>query len=138
MTNPADPSEPPKEDHQGFSQKWDHLKKNQRLNRIYDYSQQNPRDTIAYILLVLGMIILFFNPFFGALLIGIVLGLYYSAEFLFVFYHLNEFIHEQGIVRSITAGAALLAIAFGAPGLVIGTGFSVMLRSLFGSDPSKK
>jgi len=131
MTNQQKPEDPLKKN---FSEEWENLKKNNRLHKLYDYSKQNPKDTIAYILLIFGIIFFFFNLFFGSLLIGVVLGYYYFSEFNFVFQHLNEFIEEQGLVRSIVALAALIVIVFGIPGLVIGTIFSILIRRIAGVD----
>lgn len=131
MTSQQNPGDPSKKN---FSEGWENLKKNNRLHRLYDYSKQNPKDTIAYILLIFGIIFFFFNAFFGSLLIGIVLGFYYFSEFNFFFQHLNEFIEEQGLVRSIVALAAMLVIAFGIPGLILGTVFSIVIRRIVGVD----
>ena len=138
MTNSSQPNPDLNSKKTRFSDKWDDLKQRRGFSKFYDYTTHHPKDTIAYILLIFGIILLFFNPFFGSLIIGIVFGLYYASELNFFFNHLNDFIEEQGVVRSIAVGAVLIAILYGVPGLLIGTFFSLVIGKFYNSDFKSK
>jgi hypothetical protein len=101
-----------------------------------DYAKTNTRDTIAYIILIVGVIMLFFEPFLGQLLIGIIAGLYFAVELDDLLKNGNTFIEEQGIVRSIILGVTALAFLIAAPGIFIGAAIAILLRLLFGGLPT--
>lgn len=97
---------------------------------LYTYAKSNTRDTIAYILLVIGLILLFFAPFWGGLLIGVVIGLYFANEILSVLTNINDFIDRQGLVKSLILAALALAFFIAAPAIFIGAALTVLARFL--------
>lgn len=105
---------------------------------LIDFVKSNTRDTAAYVLLVIGMVFLFFEPLFGGILIGLVAGIYFSEEINFLLKNGNEFIEEQGIVRSIVLGITALALFISAPGIFIGAALAIALKHLFGSNEEKE
>lgn len=102
-----------------------------------DFFKSNTKDTIAYLLLIIGLVFLFFQPFFGGILIGLVAGLYFGKEINSLIQNGNEFVEEQGMVRSIVLGVTLLALFISAPGIFIGAALSIALRHLFGAEETK-
>lgn len=103
---------------------------------LYTYAKSNTRDTIAYILLVIGLILLFFAPFYGGILIGLVIGLYFANEILAIVTNINEFIDRQGAVRSLILGALALAFLIAAPSIFIGAAITVLAKFLFADKKS--
>lgn len=91
-------------------------------------SSLNPRDVIAYVLVILGICLLFFLPLYGGLIIGIVTGLYFSKEILDSSRKYEEFIEEQGFVRVLILGGLLLAFIISAPAIFIGIALMIALK----------
>lgn len=111
-------------------------KKEERFHGLFHFAKTNTRDAIAYIMLIVGIILLFFERFSGELLIGIIFGLYYSMEIQSLFRNFNEFIEEQGIVRGIVLGVTAIALFISAPGIFIGAILAVIIKYLFSPDKS--
>lgn len=86
------------------------------------------KDLVAYILLILGIVLLFFQPIYGGLLIGIVGGVYFSNEIIEVLKRLTTLIEEQGITRSLILGGLVLAFFICAPAIFVGAALVVCLR----------
>ena len=97
------------------------------------FSPSTARDIVAYVLLALGIVLLFFQPLYGGLLIGIVVGVYFAKDILFVVRHFEEFIDERGTARSIILLGLLLAFFISAPAIFIGA-VLVMAIQLFITD----
>lgn len=133
------PNEPKKpEERSTFKDKFDSLRKHEKVEGLYQFARTNTKDTIAYIIAIIGIILLFFQPFFGCLLIGIVGGLYFSPEINFLLKHSNEFIEDQGMVRSVILGIILIAFFIAAPGIFIGAALALALKLLFGTQDVPK
>lgn len=93
-----------------------------------NFFQPSTKDMIAYILLVLGIILLFFQHLYGGILIGIVAGVYFSKEILSIIRNANDYIEEQGLARSLIIAGILLAFLISAPAIFIGAAIVVGLR----------
>lgn len=111
-------------------------KKEEKFHGLFSFARTNTKDAIAYIILIIGIILLFFERFSGELLIGVIFGLYYSPEIQSLFRNFNEFIEEQGIVRGIVLGVTALALFISAPGIFIGAVLAVIIKYLFNTDKS--
>src|ERR1700728_3945224 len=85
------------------------------FGKAYDYAKSNNRDTIAYILLVIGLFLMFFEPWFGEILIGIIFGLYFSQEITDVIVNHVGIIDRLGIARSLVLTFVLLVFLISAP-----------------------
>ncbi len=106
------------------------LKKNENVDTIVNYAQSHVLDTIAYIILVIGIIWSFFHPFFGGLLVGLITGWYYYVEIYTLVKGFQEFIDVQGTEKSIVLGAVVLVLLVQAPGVVIGTLLTALIRGV--------
>lgn len=109
-------------------------KEEKEASGLFNFAKTNTKDAIAYIILIIGVILLFFERFSGELLIGIIFGLYYSFEIQSLFRNFNEFIEEQGIVRGIVLGVTTIALFISAPGIFIGAVLAVIIKYLFAAD----
>lgn len=145
MTNhtPAKQTKEPPESHESFKEKFQasfqRLKSNEKLEQTFSYATANTRDTISYVILIIGIVLLFFHDIYGGALIGLIAGFYFSSEILALFHNSNAFIEEQGIVKSLIGGGLLLALFISAPAIFVGIALAVAVRQiLFPEAPLKK
>ncbi len=119
-----------------FNETLDNLKKNEKIEDIYNYAKSNTADTVAYVAMILGILILFFEPFYGGTIIGVVTGLYFSKEIMRPARNVEGFVEELGMVRSLIFGGLLLAFFIKAPMIFIGAAIAVLVKQLL--LPEKK
>ncbi|MEC7839790.1 MAG: hypothetical protein VX777_07105 [Chlamydiota bacterium] len=112
----------------------DNLKKNEKIEDLYNYAKSNTADTVAYVAMILGLLILFFEPFYGGTIIGIVTGLYFSKEIMKPVGNLENFIEEFGMVRSLILGGLLLAFFIKTPMIFISAAAVVAVKQLIAPD----
>jgi hypothetical protein len=96
--------------------------------RFIDYFNSSTRDILAYAMLVIGVLLLFFHPLVGEFLIGVVAGAYFSKEINDLIKNYQNVVEEQGLVRSLILGGILLAFLVAAPGIFIGIAFIMILK----------
>ena len=90
-------------------------------NDIFAFAKKNKEQTIAYILLALGLLfLLFFNNLLGGLLIGMVAGYYFSCEIIHYIRNIGQIIGGQDKLRYVILTALLLGLFIAAPGIFIG------------------
>lgn len=127
---------PPKK---GFKEKFKNSLKdfqsNENMGRMMSGANENTRDTISYIILIIGIILLFYNPNYGGLLVGLVAGFYFSSEILALRKNLKEFIEDSGIVKSLIGFGFILALFILAPMVFIGLILAVATRLVLFPDP---
>lgn len=126
----TDQPKEPEEVHEDLHEK----KVDREFGGLFNFAKTNTRDAIAFIILIIGIILLFFERFAGELLIGVIFGLYYSIEIESLFRNFNEFIEEQGAARGVVLGITALALFISAPGIFIGTILAVIIKYLFTGD----
>lgn len=133
MTSSSDPS-PKEPEKKSFKEKFEEsfarLKASEKMTNIGSFATSNTRDSIAYVILIIGIILLFFHAFYGGLLIGIISGFYFSSELIAFIKSANQLIDEQGIVRSLIAGGVLLAFLISAPAIFIGMIIAIAIRQI--------
>lgn len=91
-----------------------------KIENFVDYAKQNKWDTAAHLVLVLGLILMFFIPLFGSILVGLITGLYFSKEIVEAFKNRKQLIYEAGTVRSLVFVGTVVAFLIAAPGVFIG------------------
>ncbi|MGK5594435.1 MAG: hypothetical protein ACSNEK_03645 [Parachlamydiaceae bacterium] len=106
------------------------FRSNEKLNGLGDITPSSTRDSIAYVILIVGIILLFFHPIYGGLLIGLISGFYFSSELLAFLQAINHLIDEQGIVRSLVAGALFIGLFISAPAIILGMIAAVGIRKI--------
>lgn len=121
-----------------FSEKLKKLADRERLSHLFEYANNNVRETVSYALLTLGILLLFAIPFLGQALIGIVIAIYFGGEILNFFFDYDKYIHELGIPRSIIIAGALLALCILAPFVFIGIAAMIIFRYLMHDQLPKK
>ena len=91
-------------------------------------------ESFSYLVLFFGLILCLFYPFWGGILVGLILGGYFSQTMLDKAATFKDFIEHEGIFRGFVVFAAALALLFEAPGLFIGTLIGIYVRPLFGDS----
>lgn len=146
QTNPSAPNSSPQpekpKEKTGFTEKFksslDKFRTNEQMEHLVGYATSNTRDTVSYVLLIIGIVLLFFYPFYGGILVGLIAGFYYSSEVLALFQSFNEFLDDQGIVKSLILGGLFLALFISAPAIFIGIAIAVAIRQILFPESQKK
>lgn len=109
-----------------------------RLQQLFAFAKDNTRDTIGYVLLLLGILLMFFpvTSIIGSLIVGIIFGLYFIDELIDAFRNYASMIEEHGPIKSVIFGGTLLALFFRAPFVFVGAALIVGLKLLL--FPEKK
>lgn len=136
MTNPA--QDPNKKD-ESFKDKLKHtadnFKKNEKIEEVVNYASSNTRDVVAYALLVAGLLLMLTESArYGATLIGIIFGLYFSEEIVAFLKNFRELTGRIGMVHSLILAATLLALFIAAPFLFIGALVALAVREFITTD----
>lgn len=100
-------------------------------DNLLDYCKTNLRDMIAYALLIIGILILFFEPIVGGLLVGLVFGIYFGNEVIAYLTHWKEGIHYQRVAKHIIIAGLAIAFFISAPAIFIGTAIAMAIKQLF-------
>lgn len=103
-----------------LTKKFDNLKNDNRLDGAFSFAKSNTKDTLAYIFLIIGIILIFFETQLGGLILGVITGLYYSDEIIYIVKHFNELLEEQGFVRVLILAALFVAFFILLPFLFLG------------------
>lgn len=98
---------------------------------LMTYIKSNQRDTIAYVVLVIGVILTLFQFPLGYLLVGIVAGLYFSEEIMSFFQKSENLWEEEALPRTLIIGGVAIALILAAPFLFLGTAVTVAILELF-------
>lgn len=99
---------------------------------FFEFVSTHKWDSIAYLLLFIGLIVMFFHDVIGGLIVGVILGIYFSDNLKSRFEQLKEHVEHEGIFKSFVAVAAVIALFISTLGLCVGTVIGVLLRPLFG------
>jgi len=118
----TDPKKPDEDESfkERLTKKLDNLKNNESVDGLFNFAKSNTKDTLAYILLIIGIILMFFEPRSGGLLIGLITGLYFSDEIIDIIKNFNGLIEEQGLVRVLVLAALFVTVFILLPFLFLG------------------
>lgn len=104
-----------------------------KLNRgVIHFLTENKWEIVSYFLLFIGLLLAFSSQLFGGLLVGLILGIYFSQEVCQKAASFKDFIDKEGIFRGFIVVAAVLALLILASGLLIGTAIGAWLRPFLG------
>lgn len=110
------------------------LKKSAKSDDLFGFAKENTRDTVAYIFLIVGFLLLFFEPLYGGTILGILLGLYFTAELVSFWKNSHEWIEEWGMVKTLVLAGILLSFfvsSIGAAVIIVVAAITVILKQLF-------
>lgn len=131
MTNPMN-----KQDDKANQVKSGEKEKPTFIGGAVDMAKSNIGDTIAYIILIGGLLFSFFHPFFGGMPVGFIMGLYFSKKVFEMTAEFRAYISNEGIFHGFIIIASVAALAISAPGLCLGLFIGAMARPLFGKTIS--
>jgi len=117
-----------------ISKTFDSLKKNANVDSILNYAKNNTLDTIAYVLIFVGILWSIFQGFYGDLLVGLVAGFYFSKEIVNHVKNYNEFVQQQGLARSIICAATMFVLFISNPGVFIGAAIMAGIKMILRTD----
>lgn len=123
-----------KVENNNFSETIENLKKNKNIDSLLTYAKNNTQDTVAFILMIIGILWMLGQPFNGGILVGLVVGFYFSKELISFVKGYNTFIEEQGYAKAIILGAGALSLFVMAPGIFIGVAVMTALKFLLKAD----
>ena len=126
---PEKPKKKQEEKHP-LSETIESLKQNQKVESILSYAKSNSQEAIAYALMLVGIVWMFFNAFYGGILVGLIAAFFYSKEIILFIKNIEDFYHEEGIAKSVIGGGCLLALFFAAPGIFLGAGVMIGIKLL--------
>ena len=98
-----------------------------------DFLRSNLGDIIAYIFLTLGLLYSFFEPFWGGIPVGLILGIYFSPHIFQLIAQFREFLIQEGIFRGFAIIACIAALIISAPGLCLGLAGGTIVKVFFRS-----
>lgn len=131
MNNPTFSEDPDNKDERPRWRKaLDSLLHKDNIDRFYSFASSNTRDTLAYILLLTGLLLLFFEPFYAGALIGVIFGLYFSEELIDLAKNYRHVIQNQASIRSLIFAGLLISLLISAPFIFLGTFVAVTVKQL--------
>lgn len=120
----------PKEEKNKISESLENLTKNENIENIVTYAKKNTRDTIAYVLLLLGLVWMLVEPFFGGVLVGLIVGYYFSPEIIDFAKGFNKSISQAALARRVVLSTIAVVFFLLAPGIFFGIAIIVALKFL--------
>jgi hypothetical protein len=111
-----------------FKESWESFKPKERFDNLYSFARTNTADTIAYVILFIGLILWIFQYFFGGLLIGIVGGFYFGDTLIAWARNLREYVETESVIRSLILIGIILGLVIGAPSIFIGAVAAIGIR----------
>lgn len=105
-------------------------RKPEAFDDLISYAKANTKDTVAFVLIIIGAVMMFFDPFWAGLIVGVVGGIYFGDEVLAVIRGSNDLLETQGHARSFIAAGILFAILIAVPSLFLGAAIAIAIRHL--------
>jgi len=104
---------------------------------FFQFLMNNKWDAFAYVILFIGLLLSIFEPFVGGLIVGAILGLYFSRQTKESIIKLKEYLVVEGIFRGFVLVAAAIALFIASPGLCIGVCFGAFVKPYLGAVGKK-
>ncbi len=107
------------------------------VEKFERYATTNKEDMVSYVVLIIGIVFLFFWGWLGGILIGIVFGVYFAREIIDFFKGIHGFIEKEGIVRSLILLATAVAFFILNPAFFIAAAVGVGIKEILLSFKKK-
>jgi len=102
---------------------------------LIDYFKNHSRETVSYILLITGILLLFVDRFYGGVLVGIVGGIYFADA---IIKYIKEWkasvtskSNYQEVARHIIMVGLAIAFFISAPAIFLGAAVAIGIKQLF-------
>jgi hypothetical protein len=100
---------------------------------FFQFLMNNKWDAFAYLVLFVGLILSIFERLIGGLIVGVILGLYFSQATKTALHGFKEYLTNEGIFRGFILVIGVIALFIASPGLCIGTLFGAFIRPYLGN-----
>lgn len=105
--------------------------KKENTENLIGYFKAHMRETISYIILVLGIVLLFFDALYGGILVGIIAGIYFGDEIVNYLKSWNVATDSKGISHNLISAGIAVAFFILAPSIFLGAAISIGIKFLF-------
>ena len=102
-----------------------------KMTNYWEYVKSNKEEVLVYLLLIIGILSLFFNPYFGELILGILTGLYFYSELVYLIQNARDMYRDKGRIRYIILMGLTLSLLIFLPVYVITTIVVAAIRQMF-------
>lgn len=97
----------------------------------------NPEAYITYALLIVGILLLFFDYILlGSLIVGLIAGYHFSHEIVFYLRNLTNVFAGQDQVRYIVLTAVIISLFIAVPGIFIGAIVAAVFKQVIRGNPN--
>lgn len=111
-----------------ISSRFEELKKNENVRKVLGYAQSNTRDSIAYVLLFIGLLLIFFQPFWGGLIIGAIGGFYFADPIIHWVRTFQDYLEREGLVKVLILTCVALGFLIVAPAFFLGAAGAIGIK----------
>ncbi len=117
-----------------IGEKLDDFKKNENVRQAVEFAQSNKGDTFGFIALVVGILILIFNQFWGGIIIGAIAGLYFADPLISWVRNFKDYVEKDGYVKAIILLGVALGLLIVAPAFFLGCVAAVGVKYIIASS----
>jgi hypothetical protein len=109
---------------------------------LLDYFKQHSRETVSYIIMITGILMLTYWPLYGGLLVGVVAGIFFADAIINYIKAWKGTVTSSGNYSEVARHIILLglAIAFfiSAPAIFLGAAVAIGIKQLFAGQSATK
>ena len=102
-----------------------------RQDHVVEHLKNHPREVISFVILVVGIILLFFQPVIGGILVGLIAGIYFSDEIISYIADWSRDVDEYAFTKHIICFGIALAFFIAAPAIFVGIAIAIGIKLLF-------
>ncbi len=101
------------------------------------YLKTHTREAISYVLIILGIIMMFFDQMYGGLLVGIIGGIYFGDEIVAYLKSINTDLKAPDLARRLILAGLAIAFLIAAPSIFLGAAVAIVIQQLFLAPKAK-
>lgn len=106
-------------------------KKDNNSDSLLTYFRVHIRETITYVLLVLGIVLLFFDQLYGGILVGLVAGIFFGDEIVNFIKSWSTTTESRKVARNLIIAGVTIAFFISAPAIFLGAAIAIAVKQLF-------
>lgn len=106
-------------------------KKDNDTENLLGYFKTHMRETISYFILVIGIILMFFDAIYGGIIVGLVGGIYFGDEVVNYLKTWNLWADSKTVTRNLISAGVGLAFFISSPAIFLGAAISIGIKQLF-------
>lgn len=100
------------------------------VETVYKYAKNVKLESVAYVILAVGLVLIPFYPLWGGALIGLIFGAHYSDTIVEAIKRFRSYFEAQSRAKSISLGGVVLALLITLPTLFLGAAAAIGIVSL--------